>query len=57
VLLAQAQLAAVELRRLLAEVDGGEHRVGHALGGIIDRRRRVGDLFARRELSGAGEVS
>src|SRR5262249_21657861 len=38
--LAESQLAVLDVRRLLLEVDGGEHCVGDALVGVVGRRAR-----------------
>src|SRR6516162_9165726 len=50
--LAEPQLAILDVRRLLLEVDGGEHRVGDALAGVGGRRARVGLEFAGRAFAG-----
>ena len=50
--LAEAELTVLDLRRLLLEVDGSEHRVGYSLAGMGDRCARVGFDFVGRALAG-----
>src|SRR5262249_44233462 len=50
--LAEAQLPVLDIRRLLLEVYGGEHRVGDALTGMRDRRARIGFELASGALAG-----
>src|SRR5262245_9919247 len=50
--LAETQLAILDVRRLLLEVDGGEHRVGDALAGVVGRRAHVDFEFAGRAFAG-----
>src|SRR5262245_23855737 len=50
--LAETQLAILDVRRLLLEVDGGEHRVGDTLAGVGGRRAHVGLQLAGRAFAG-----